>query len=115
MADKLDFKDKIYEENRKVFYRLVEEIRAFEDTLGDNQELHAFINGVEFCLEKISIINTRSDALPVFLAFYGLRPSGEQFLHVQSLTNLNLSLSPSRKEDAKSLRHKVVIEEFDKG
>lgn len=35
-----------YEESRKIFYRFVEEVRVFESTLSDNQEIHAFVNGI---------------------------------------------------------------------
>ena len=102
-----------YEDSRKSFYKLVDEIRAFETTLKENQEIHSFINGIEFRLEKISLIRIRSGALSALLAFSGVRLNGETFLHVQTLNSLNLSLSASHIEDATSLRRKLVIEEFD--
>lgn len=100
-----------YEESRKMFYRFVKEVQELESTLSENQEIHAFINGIEFCLEKLSLVNTHSNDVPALLIFCGHRPSGESFLHVQSLNLLNLSLSASRKEDAKSLRRSLIVEE----
>ena len=100
-----------YGDYREFFYKVVKEIRTFENSLSENEEIHATINGVEFCLEKISWVRTKSVAEPVFLALYGRLPTGATSLHVQALNFLNLSLTASRKEDAKSVRRSLIIDE----
>lgn len=99
----------IYEESRKVFYKLMDEINALYKTLSDNQILKTNINGVEFEVTKLTLINTHS-AIPLSLLLMvsGVKDDGSDVCYFQMLASLNLPLYASRSPHSKSSLREIL-------
>lgn len=96
--DKVDYEVEIYEQSRKVFAKLMDEINDFYKTLPENMVLKTNINGVEFEVTKVSLINTHSTIpLSSLLLVCGEPDDGQDVRYFQPLVALNLPLfaSPS--------------------
>ena len=104
--------EKNYEESRRVFYKLVDEINAIYKTLPDNLSLKTNISGVEFFPQRLTLINTHSaNPVSAILKVCGVQGDGQNVYCLQLLSALNLPLIPSRSPRSKSFLRGILRDE----